>query len=469
MQKNFSFNYKKNITNNNILTNNNNNNKITIYFELKPNPLFLSLTLDKNITIKTLDEQCGNEIYGMSQSLEANLNNKIDRKEYCYLMKDKYNPYNIFKLRKKDKPFQIFNLNQNLSFFYIPLNQYKNKQKEIYNNKNKFLGLLKTHEVKDNKNYNNIKIKYYFKEKTVYKFSKRKKVFVLKNINLNDNYFWISESKKNPYEINDIIYFGNLTERTKFLNIKEKEKKLNLFEIYTLNKKLYVFQVNKKEDYLFIKKCFNIVIEKNKIIDLERMFYHQEFEFIQKNEIYFQFFIANCVNNFNYLISNYYSRKLFFNCFHKIKNYNEIINNIINYQIFIKNKKFDKVLVLYKQISGLLKNEEKEIISQDEKNLFIDINSKCNNIISKNINLNHNNNNENNFIELLKIDIFNNIFNNIINKYYKSLYNEILFNFQNNKMSKNLKIFKKNLSYLLSIYYMKNFNFNCKDVLIINQ
>ena len=125
MKKNCLFIYKENITNNNL--NNNNNNKITIYFELNTNSLFLSLTLDKNITIKTLDEQCGNEIYGMSQSLESNINNKIDRKEYCYLMKDKYNPYNIFKLRKKDKPFQIFNLNQNLSFFYIPLNQYKNK------------------------------------------------------------------------------------------------------------------------------------------------------------------------------------------------------------------------------------------------------------------------------------------------------------------------------------------------------
>ncbi len=165
MKKNCLFIYKENLTNNN-LNKNNNNNKITIYFELKSNPLFLSLTLDKNITIKTLDEQCGNEIYGMSQSLESNINNNIDRKEYCYLMKDKNNPYNLFKLRKNDKPFKISNSNQNLKFFYIPLYQYKKQQNEIYNNKNKLIGLIKTHEeFNKNKINNNIKIVNYFIKK----------------------------------------------------------------------------------------------------------------------------------------------------------------------------------------------------------------------------------------------------------------------------------------------------------------
>ena len=454
--------------------------KRNLYFD-RQRKNFIKFSLEVKTTCSTIYKIHKEEI---NKKIQEIYGQNINNKDFAFLIvelianKFEQKPTLIdYKIGMDDK--YLFNVLQNsqLMLCYLPYNNHNNSFKKHV--KNTLIpipsitnDLYKDIEMNNYKTKDKKELEIFLSKTIIHYYDENNKSFSKEKIMVTEKELTIYAKRNRYILINEMAQMNiclskNENETEKFLKnyIINGDKPKFFIEIVTSKKEKLLIGRNTFEHFVTLVKSIERASNKFK-----NNFYNTILnnKIIEENNSLFATnnIIAQSCFTINDFITNKEKRKILFKDFHDI-NLAHIVNNIIEFKINIKKKKYNEAINKIKNILEIIKekmteeelDKYKDIITQEKVKEIEEINKKINDICGEGeININEDENNIDELNKIINIYMFDSFYIEIRDKYISKYYED---NFLNNEsLDVNDSKLRDNVKLLLGKYFTNIFNFN---------
>ena len=458
--------------------------KRNLYFD-RNRQNFIKFSLDVRTTCSAIQKVHEKEIKKMLKEIYGD-NVNFDKFSFLIveLIANKFEGKSYIDLKVGMNDTIIFTALQNtqLMLCYLPINihniELKKKLKTIIptpkESKNNPQEIEDIFSYKGKKEKN---IKVYLSKTIIHYYNNNKKTFSKEKIKVTEKEIHIYAKQVRTILIKDITEFNTFlsTEEEEYKKILDNyiingDKPKYCIEITTAKKEKLLIGRNTLEHFITINKAIeasifnfqNIKVDhflKEKLIGLNN-------DLIENNKK-----LAQSCFTINDLVNNNEKRRILLKDF-KEKNLGYIVNNIIEYKINFKNKKYNEAIDNIKKILEIINEKmEKEelekyqnIINKDRIEQIENIYNKARDFNRIENNIEWNKNIENEFDKVININIFNDLYLDIKKEYLSdyNVENNYYIDKKDEKLSNNIKILQ-NAKLLLGHYFTKIFNIDKEE------
>lgn len=461
--------------------------KRNLYFD-RNRKNFIKFSLDVKTTCSYIQKVHEKEINKMIKEIYGD-NAKLD--EFAFLivelMANKFegkSSYIDLKVGMNDTI--LFNALQNsqLMLCYLPINIHNIELKKRLKNKiipitpkEKEKSIQEIEDILNYKGKSEKDIKVYLSKTVIHYYNSNKKSFSKEKIKITEKEIYIFAKQDRFILIKDIREFNKsiIDEEEKYKKMLEKyeingEKPKYCIEIITIKNEKLLIGRNTYEHFITLNKAIESAIINFQSINAN---YFLKNKLIGENND----LITNCKKlaqscfTIDDLVTNEEKRKIFLKDFKEI-NLGHIVNNIIEYKINFKHKKYIEAINNIKNILEIINekmekeelDKNKNIINKDRIEQIENIYNKARDFNKIENNIDWNENMENELGKILNINIFDDLYLDIKSNYLSKYYYENNYNIENKneKLCNNIKILQ-NTKLLLGHYFTKIFNINKEE------